>query len=92
MKVIRRHEGKTVKVLGDQVNIKVESADSPYSMAIVVVDVPPGSGTAFAASMATYSAAVPKARRSCASNSQTRWPTRSPGTPGPAASTTPAPS
>lgn len=45
MKVIRRHEGKTVKVLGDQVNIKVESADSPYSMAIVVVDVPPGSGT-----------------------------------------------
>jgi quercetin dioxygenase-like cupin family protein len=45
MNVIRSDEGKVVKVLGDQVRIKVASAGSPHGMAIVVVDVPPGSGT-----------------------------------------------
>lgn len=45
MKVIRMNEGHQVAVLGDQVNIKVPSSDSPHGMAIVVVDVPPYSGT-----------------------------------------------
>jgi len=45
MKVIRTNEGRRVGVLGDQVTIKVPSAESPYGLAIVVVDVPPGSGT-----------------------------------------------
>lgn len=45
MNVIRRHEGTTVKVLGDAVTIKVASAASPYGQAIVSVEVPPGSGT-----------------------------------------------
>jgi quercetin dioxygenase-like cupin family protein len=45
MNVIRRDEGRSVQVLGDQVRIKLASAASPHGMAIVVVDVPPGSGT-----------------------------------------------
>lgn len=45
MKVIRRNEGRTVQVLGDRVNIKVPAGESPHGMAIVVVEVPPGSGT-----------------------------------------------
>ena len=45
MKVIRRDEGKTLKVLGDNVTVKVFSHDSPHGQAIVSVEVPPGSGT-----------------------------------------------
>jgi len=45
MNVIRSNEGRLVQVLGDQVRIKVGSAASPHGMAIVVVEVPPGSGT-----------------------------------------------
>jgi quercetin dioxygenase-like cupin family protein len=45
MNVIRSDEGQAVKVLGDRVRIKVASAGSPHGMSIVVVDVPPGSGT-----------------------------------------------
>jgi quercetin dioxygenase-like cupin family protein len=45
MNVIRSDEGRSVQVLGDQVRIKLASAASPHGMAIVVVDVPPGSGT-----------------------------------------------
>lgn len=45
MNVIRNTEGAQLKVLGDAVTIKVASAASPHGMAIVTVDVPPGSGT-----------------------------------------------
>lgn len=45
MNVIRRSEGTTVKVLGDEVTIKVASSTSPHRQAIVSVLVPPGSGT-----------------------------------------------
>jgi len=45
MHVIRHTEGQRVQVLGDQVTIKVASADSPNGQAIVSVEVPPGSGT-----------------------------------------------
>jgi mannose-6-phosphate isomerase-like protein (cupin superfamily) len=45
MNVIRRSEGTTLKVLGDEVTIKVPSSNSPYGLAIVTVQVPPGSGT-----------------------------------------------
>lgn len=45
MNVIRRDEGTLVKVLGDDVTIKVASTDSPHGQAIVSVQVPPGSGT-----------------------------------------------
>lgn len=45
MRVIRKSDGNQVQVLGDQVNIKVASSDSPFGMSIVVVDVPPNSGT-----------------------------------------------
>lgn len=45
MQVIRKLEGHCVQVLGDQVNIKIASANSPFGQAIVVVEVPPGSGT-----------------------------------------------
>ena len=45
MNVIRRDDGTTVKVLGDDVTIKVASAASPHGQAIVTVQVPPGSGT-----------------------------------------------
>lgn len=45
MHLIRKTEGHRVQVLGDQVTIKVASADSPYGQAIVSVEVPPGSGT-----------------------------------------------
>lgn len=45
MNVIRAQDGNTIAVLGDQVNIKVASKASPFGQSIVVVDVPPGSGT-----------------------------------------------
>lgn len=45
MHVIRHTEGQRLQVLGDQVTIKVGSADSPHGQAIVSVEVPPGSGT-----------------------------------------------
>lgn len=45
MNVIRNQEGRAVKVLGDEVTIKVASAASPNGQAIVTVQVPPGSGT-----------------------------------------------
>lgn len=45
MNVIRSNEGRKVGVLGDLVSIKVASSASTYGMAIVVVEVPPGSGT-----------------------------------------------
>lgn len=45
MNVIRANDGNKVQVLGDQVNIKVASEVSPFGQSIVVVDVPPGSGT-----------------------------------------------
>jgi len=45
MHLIRNTEGQRVQVLGDQVTIKVASADSPNGQAIVSVEVPPGSGT-----------------------------------------------
>lgn len=45
MNVTRRDEGTTVRVLGDEVTIKVPSAASPHGQAIVTVEVPPGSGT-----------------------------------------------
>ncbi len=45
MNVIRRADGRAVRVLGDEVVIKVASASSPHGQAIVTVDVPPGSGT-----------------------------------------------
>jgi mannose-6-phosphate isomerase-like protein (cupin superfamily) len=45
MHVIRQCEGQRLQVLGDQVTIKIASADSPNGQAIVSVEVPPGSGT-----------------------------------------------
>lgn len=45
MNIIRKQEGRRVQVLGDIVTIKVPSAQSPFGQAIVMVDVPPGSGT-----------------------------------------------
>lgn len=45
MNIIRQSEGESLKVLGDQITIKLASADSPYAMSVVQVDVPPGSGT-----------------------------------------------
>ena len=45
MNVIRSGEGTALKVLGDQVTLKLASADSPHGLAIVTVEVPPGSGT-----------------------------------------------
>lgn len=45
MQVIRHDEGHRVQVLGDQVTIKLPSAQSPFGQAIVSVEVPPGSGT-----------------------------------------------
>lgn len=45
MNVIRSSEGTALKVLGDQVIVKLASADSPCGQAIVTVAVPPGSGT-----------------------------------------------
>lgn len=45
MNVIRYNEGRQLRVLGDEVTLKVVSLDSPYGQAIVTVTVPPGSGT-----------------------------------------------
>lgn len=45
MNIIRANAGQALKVLGDQVTIKLSAADSPYAMSIVHVEVPPGSGT-----------------------------------------------
>ncbi|WP_341675694.1 cupin domain-containing protein [Niveibacterium sp. SC-1] len=45
MNIIRKAEGHEVVVLRDRVNIKVASEQSPFGMSIVVVDVPPNSGT-----------------------------------------------
>lgn len=45
MHLIRSTEGHRIQVLGDQVTIKVASAESPNGQAIVSVEVPPGSGT-----------------------------------------------
>ncbi len=45
MNVIRHNDGKSVRVLGDEVTIKLASAASPNAQAIVTVRVPPGSGT-----------------------------------------------
>lgn len=45
MNIIRLVDGKPLHVLGDRVTLKLASADSPFGQAIVMVDVPPGSGT-----------------------------------------------
>lgn len=45
MHLIRSTEGHRIQVLGDQVTIKVASAESPNGQTIVSVEVPPGSGT-----------------------------------------------
>lgn len=45
MNVIRHDEGTALKVLGDAVTLKLPSAQSPHGLAIVTVEVPPGSGT-----------------------------------------------
>jgi mannose-6-phosphate isomerase-like protein (cupin superfamily) len=45
MNVIRSEEGTVLKVLGDQVTVKVASAQSPHGQAVVTVEVPAGSGT-----------------------------------------------
>ena len=45
MNVIRSGEGAALKVLGDQVTVKLASADSQHGLAIVTVEVPPRSGT-----------------------------------------------
>lgn len=45
MNVIRHNEGKALRVLGDEVTLKLVSDDSPNGQAIVTVTVPPGSGT-----------------------------------------------
>lgn len=45
MDVVRRVEGRSLRVLGDHVVIKLRSGTSPYRLAVVTVEVPPGSGT-----------------------------------------------
>ena len=45
MNVIRHEQGTALQVLGDAVTVKVASDDSPHGLAIVTVEVPPGSGT-----------------------------------------------
>lgn len=45
MNIIRREDGTLLHVLGDQVTLKLASADSPFGQSIVMVDVPSGSGT-----------------------------------------------
>lgn len=45
MQIIRRNDGARLRVLGDQVTLKLASADSPFGQAIVMVEVPAGSGT-----------------------------------------------
>lgn len=45
MNVIRNEQGTALRVLGDAVTVKVASDDSPHGLAIVTVEVPPGSGT-----------------------------------------------
>jgi mannose-6-phosphate isomerase-like protein (cupin superfamily) len=45
MNVIRHDDGTALKVLGDAVTIKLPSSRSPHGLAIVTVEVPPGSGT-----------------------------------------------
>lgn len=45
MNVIRHEQGTALRVLGDAVTVKVASDESPHGLAIVTVDVPPGSGT-----------------------------------------------
>lgn len=45
MNIVRRDEGQSLKVLGDEVTIKLSADQSPYAMSIVQVEVPPGSGT-----------------------------------------------
>lgn len=45
MNVIRHEQGTALRVLGDAVTVKVASDDSPHGLAIVTVEVPPGSGT-----------------------------------------------
>lgn len=45
MNVIRHPDGQTLRVLGDEVTIKLASDASPNGQAIVHVVVPPGSGT-----------------------------------------------
>jgi len=42
MTVIPSQEGQTVQVLSDRVCIKLKSSNSPNSMAVVTVEVPPG--------------------------------------------------
>lgn len=45
MNVIRSTDGRALRVLGDEVTLKLVSDDSPHGQAIVTVLVPPGSGT-----------------------------------------------
>lgn len=45
MNIIRHYEGRTQRVLGDKVTVKLPSARSPNALSIVRVEVPPGSGT-----------------------------------------------
>lgn len=45
MNIVLRDEGTPLQVLGDRVTLKLASADSPFGQAIVMVDVPAGSGT-----------------------------------------------
>lgn len=45
MNVRRSEDGQVLRVLGDQVTLKLPSDQSPHGMAIVTVRVPAGSGT-----------------------------------------------
>jgi len=45
MNIIRLEDGTPLDVLGDRVTLKLASADSPFGQAIVMVDVPGGTGT-----------------------------------------------
>jgi quercetin dioxygenase-like cupin family protein len=41
--IVRAAEGAPLQVLGDRVTVKVASADSPFQLSVVSVEVPPGS-------------------------------------------------
>jgi quercetin dioxygenase-like cupin family protein len=43
MRFVHAHEGRALQVLGDTIHLKLPSAASPNQLAVVVVEVPPGS-------------------------------------------------
>lgn len=45
MNIIRRADGRPLNVLGDRVTLKLASDESTFGQAIVMVEVPAGSGT-----------------------------------------------